>query len=82
MEVKIMCKTCGTEWEKNGYCVECGNEICINCASQNNPKVHAKCLRGKPIPISYPCAPPYPSPESESEPKAMPWVGVDNDRKF
>ena len=35
MEVKIMCKTCGTEWEKNGYCVECGNEICINCGAKD-----------------------------------------------
>jgi hypothetical protein len=34
---------CRTERKKDGYCVKCGEEICKDCASNDNSKVHAKC---------------------------------------
>ena len=39
---ELMCKykDCGTAREKYGYCVECGQEICEDCASPFDKNVH------------------------------------------
>lgn len=51
---------CKTALKKYGYCVQCGEEICKDCASNDNSKVHAKCKDKTPTPIPYPCMPPEP----------------------
>lgn len=55
---------CRTERKKYGYCVQCGKEICKDCASNDDSTVHAKCEvevqardnppRPKPVPVPIP----------------------------
>ncbi|RZB33488.1 MAG: hypothetical protein SRB1_01145 [Desulfobacteraceae bacterium Eth-SRB1] len=51
-----MCKNkyCGTPREKYGYCVECGKEICEDCASADK-KVHSKCIKNPTVITANPC---------------------------
>lgn len=68
-----MCNHCGTELKKQGYCVKCGKEICNDCASNNNPKVHAKCESNFPTP--EPAPRPIPHPKAIPRPLGFPPKG-------
>ncbi|OPY48681.1 MAG: hypothetical protein A4E49_03430 [Methanosaeta sp. PtaU1.Bin112] len=40
-----MCKHCGTNTGRIGFCVLCKDEICADCASEDNKRVHRVCSK-------------------------------------
>jgi hypothetical protein len=38
-------RNCKTKTKASGFCIVCGEEVCPDCASKEDPKKHASCTR-------------------------------------
>jgi hypothetical protein len=38
-----MCIFCGNSKNLDGFCTRCGEELCENCRSLDDPRVHSDC---------------------------------------
>jgi hypothetical protein len=56
----FMCNYCGSNKKEDGYCVKCGKEICEDCASPTDRRIHRNCLNVTPTRTSGAYGPPVP----------------------